>query len=314
FQPDWVWVKKRSTAGDHKLIDSTRGVGQVLESNTTDTEADESSSFTAFGADGFSLAGTAGAWNENANNYVAWNWKANGGTTSSNTDGSITSTVQASTTSGFSIVTYTGAGSAGTVGHGLGAVPKWLIVRNRTEAYNWKVYHAGNTSAPETDYLVLDNTDVTADNVTHWADTAPTSTVFSLGTSNALIKNTNTFVAYCFAEVEGYSKFGSYTGNGNANGTFVFTGFRPAWVMVKRTDSADHWNILDVKRDTFNVMDTRLLANNSTGEQTSSSYYVDFTSNGFKLRTSDSGWNGSGASYIYMAFADGQPFKYANGR
>ena len=313
FQPDWTWIKKRSDAQEHVLFDSSRGATKRLFSNLTNAESDEATSLKSFTSSGFTL-GTHSSVNDNTETFVAWNWKANGGTTSSNSDGSITSTVQANTTAGFSIVTYTGAGSAGTVGHGLGAVPKWLIVRNRTEAYNWKVYHAGNTSAPETDYLVLDNTDATADNVTHWADTAPTSTVFSLGTSNALIKNTKTFVAYCFAEIEGYSKFGSYTGNGNNNGTVVFTGFRPAFIMIKRTNSTGNWVIQDSVRQTFNPSDAWLRPNTNDAEGTTSpDLDVDFVSNGFKIRNNGTDNNINGSTYIYMAFAEA-PFKYANAR
>ena len=186
-----------------------------------------------------------------------------------------------------------------------------LIVRNRTETYNWKVYHAENTSAPATDYLVLDNTDATADNVTHWADTEPTSTVFSLGTSNALIKNTNTFVAYCFAEVEGYSKFGSFTGNGNNDGAFVYTGFRPAWIMIKKTNGTDNWEILDNKRPEYNQANLGLFPNATDAE--ASNRGGDLVSNGFKARNGNGSTNESGNSYIYMAFAEA-PFKYANAR
>ena len=315
FQPDWVWIKQRNAAENHFITDVIRGAGIHLRSDQASAENDDSATFTSFDSDGFSLTGTGPAEpqiNDANDTYVSWNWKA-GGTAVSNTDGSITSSVSANTDAGFSIVTYTGTGSSATVGHGLGVSPNVIIVKNRIDASDWFVYHSANTSAPETDVLQLNLTDATVDFNSAWNDTLPTSSVFTVGTSNASNGSSDTMVAYCFAEVEGYSKFGSYTGNGSTDGTFVYTGFRPAWVMLKATSQADHWNILDVKRDTFNVMDTRLLANNSTGEQTSSSYNVDFTSNGFKFRTSDVGWNGNAVSYIYMSFAE-NPFKYSLGR
>ena len=321
FQPDWVWAKERSSGSSHQWYDSSRGVTNRLESDNTGDE-DVIDGVTSFDTDGFTI-GTHSAINDNGITNVAWNWKANGGTTTTNDAsatniGSIDSVIQANTTAGFSIVTYTGTGSAGTVAHGVqvngvATAPKMLIVRNRTEDYNWKVYHAGNTSAPETDYLVLDTTDATADNITHWADTEPSETVFSLGTSNALIKNNNNFVAYCFAEVEGYSKFGSYTGNGSTDGTFVYTGFRPAWIMVKRSNTTGNWIIQDSARDTSNVGERWLFADSATSEATGSSRYYDFVSNGIKFRNGGTGVNNSGSTYIYMAFAE-SPFKYANAR
>ena len=317
FQPDWLWTKSRSNAESHRLHDSSRGdngtVMYELNSDATEVEGTDTL-VTGFDAEGFNIAAGGNTPNVSGRTYVAWNWKANGGTTSSNTDGSITSTVQANTDAGFSIVTYTGTGASNaTIGHGLGAIPKMLIVKNRSEAYNWKVYHAENTSAPATDYLVLDTTDATADSATHWNDTAPTSSVFSIGSSNALIKNTNTFVAYCFAEVEGYSKFGSYTGNGNADGTFVYTGFRPAWIMFKTTTIVSHWTIVDNARSTYNVVDDSLYADTSAAELTTITD-VDFLSNGFKWRgVLANETNVSGQVYIYMAFAE-ESMKYSNGR
>jgi hypothetical protein len=316
FQPDWVWIKQRNGAENHFITDVIRGAGIHLRSDQTSAENDDSATFTSFDSDGFSLTGTGPAEpqiNDTSDTYVAWNWKA-GGTAVLNEQGSIDSNVSANTDAGFSIVTYTGTGaSSATIGHGLGAVPKWIIVKNRSEAYNWKVYHASNTSAPETDYLVLDTTDATADASSHWNDTAPTSSVFSIGSSNALIKNTNTFVAYCFAEIEGFSKFGSYTGNGSTDGTFVYTGFRPAWLMVKVTNiSGENWHMFDSERASFNVMKARLVADDSFAENTNDNI-IDFTSNGFKWRDSNAGYNGSGNTYIFMCFAE-NPFKYANAR
>jgi len=311
FQPDWLWIKSRSATGNHSLMDSSRSSGTVrLQSDQN--AAEDQYGVGSLDADGFTLEG--GVHNGSSVTNVAWNWKANGGTTSSNTDGSITSTVQANTTAGFSIVTYTGTGASNaTIGHGLGAVPKQIWVKNRDASYNWKVYHAENTSAPETDYLVLDTTDATVDSNTHWNDTVPTSTVFSIGSSNALIRSGDNFVAYCFAEIEGYSKFGKYIGNGSTDGTFVYTGFRPAFVIYKRTNSTGNWGMLDSTRSTFNVTDDWMASNLSNSETAESNRDADFLSNGFKLDGTNNDTNASGSTYIYMAFAE-NPFKYANAR
>ena len=232
FQPDWVWIKARSETKDHRAFDSTRGATKVIYPSLTNAEGTTATSLTSFDSDGFSLGSSDGI-NKNTITYVAWQWKANGGTTSSNTDGSITSTVQANTTAGFSIVTYTGTGSAATLGHGLGSSPEVVIAKSRSQAYSWIVYHKAAASDAHTDYLGLDDADALID-FPMWNDTAPTSTVFSVGTDVAVNNNTKNFVAYCFKEIQGYSKFGSYTGNGNADGAFVYTGFRPAWIMGKR--------------------------------------------------------------------------------
>ena len=311
FQPDWLWIKSRSATGNHSLMDSSRSSGTVrLQSDQN--AAEDQYGVGSLDADGFTLEG--GVHNGSSVTNVAWNWKANGGTTSSNTDGSITSTVQANTTAGFSIVIYTGTGASNaTIGHGLGAVPKQIWVKNRDASYNWKVYHAENTSAPETDYLVLDTTDATVDSNTHWNDTVPTSTVFSIGSSNALIRSGDNFVAYCFAEIEGYSKFGKYIGNGSTDGTFVYTGFRPAFVIYKRTNSTGNWGMLDSTRSTFNVTDDWMASNLSNSETAESNRDADFLSNGFKLDGTNNDTNASGSTYIYMAFAE-NPFKYANAR
>tara|TARA_B100000212_G_scaffold75656_1_gene53547 strand:- start:170 stop:2803 length:2634 start_codon:yes stop_codon:yes gene_type:complete len=342
FQPDWVWIKKRNATMSHFLVDSSRGLAsngtgngnfRQLATNFVYHEEDTGNNssdggMASFDADGFTLgkgsndasADTAYQRNNaNSSTYVAWNWKANGGTKTTVSIGdissgvpSIASEVQANTKAGFSIVLYTGTGaSSGTIAHGLGAVPKQIWVKNRDAAYNWKVYHAKNTSAPETDYLVLDTTDATADNVTHWNDTAPDANVFTIGSSNGLIRNNDKYVAYCFTEIEGYSKFGSYTGNGSTDGTFVFTGFRPAFVLGKSSSSSgDNWFIFDNKRDVDNVVGADLNPDSSAAEATST--YMDFVSNGFKLRAT-SGLVNDATSFIYMAFAEA-PFKFANAR
>jgi hypothetical protein len=236
FAPDLIVTKSRNNAFIPGWWDKVRGTGKVLASDRTDSESSlgtAGGSITAFDSDGWTMQnGTVNfSWiNQTSATYVAWNWKANGAGVS-NTDGSITSTVSANTTAGISIVTYTGNGVAGaTVGHGLGAVPRMIIVKNRDQADAWQVYQAANTANPETDYLVLNTTAATADALDRWNDTAPTSSVFSLGDGVEVNTNTEDYVAYCFAEVEGFSKFGSYTGNASADGPFVYTGFRPAFV------------------------------------------------------------------------------------
>ena len=226
MQPDWVWIKSRSQTHNHKIYDSVRGVTKTLGSNETDGEATVAQSLTAFGTDGFTV-GTDVSVNESSETFVSWNWKA--GTSFSNdasatSVGTIDSSGSVSTDAGFSIISYTGTGSAGTIAHGLGAVPAWYFIKQRNTTGGWIVYHKGNTSSPETDYLRLDKTDSTVDDAI-FNDTAPTSSVFSIGTNAPVNTSSGTYIAYCFAEKQGYSKFGSYTGNDNANGTFIHTGF-----------------------------------------------------------------------------------------
>ena len=311
FQPDWTWIKERSSTSGHEVYDSTRGATKLLSPNTTDAEGTNVNALTSFDSDGFSV-GSGGAVNENGQTYVGWNWKADGGTTSSNSDGSITSTVQANTTAGFSIVTYSGNGSTGTVGHGLGAVPKLYIVKRRNDAgWSWYTYSvhkgAGHT-------LYLNSTSAGDVDTTVWQNTSPTSDVFYVGARDGVNGSGGNMVAYCFAEIEGYSKFGSYTGNGSTDGTFVYTGFRPAFLMIKRTDSTNNWNMFDSKRDIDNQVGNVLYANLPDAEQDDSLHSSgnDFLSNGFKLRETGNAINGSGASYIYMAFAE-NPFVSSTG-
>jgi len=299
FQPDWVWCKSRS-GDNHAIFDSVRGGQKQLRSNTTDAELTRTNAISSFDSDGWSM-GSQPEMNSSGATYASWSWLGANGT-ASNTDGSITSTVSANTTSGFSIVSYTANGTAGaTVGHGLGAVPKMIIVKSRTSVDSWIVYHAGNTSAPETDYLSLNTTDYTADDAI-WNDTAPTSSVFSLGTNAPVNGSGKNLIAYCFAEKKGFSKFGSYTGNGSTDGTFVYTGFKPAFLMIKCFDNARSWVMWDTKRNPYNLSTYGLLAD--TNDFENSGYNVDLLSNGFKLRTTGSGENGSGFNYIYMAFAE----------
>jgi hypothetical protein len=310
FQPDWVWVKGRSGATDHGLYDAVRGVQKQLESNGTGAETTETTGITAFGSDGFTT-GALAQLNTSSATYVAWNWRANG-SGSTNTAGSITSTVSASTTSGFSVVTYTGTGSAGaTVGHGLGAVPSMIIFKRRNATSDWQVYHTSLGNAASV-YLDLTNSSAASPGMLN--STTPTSTLITLGTSTDTNPSTGTMVAYCFAPIAGYSAFGSYTGNGSADGPFVFTGFRPAYVLVKRSSSAGtNWQILDTKRSTYNVMANYLYASTASAEGYDASVGIDSLSNGFKIRGTDGNTNTSTATYIYMAFAE-SPFKYSLAR
>ena len=338
FKPDWCWFKKRATtnAMSHYIVDSARGTsddngtGTIggLQSNGDNAEVRTSDGgFASFDDDGFTLgqAPPQGGYphagyernNRTGDAYVAWNWKANGGTataTISESGDNPAAVVQANATAGFSLITYTGTGDAGTIAHGLGAVPTMMIIKNRDVADAWAVYHGANTAAPATDYLVLNTTAATADAATYWADTAPTSSVFTVHDAHNVNADGEKYVAYVFADVEGFSKMGSYTGNGSASGTYVNLGFRPAWIMFKRTDSSSGWHILDNKRAfAGNEIDVRLEADNSDAEGTGGPPHTDFLSNGFKLRTSFDNMNATGGTYIYMAFAEA-PFKYANAR
>jgi len=300
FAPDWVWLKSRSNGNYHNLCDTVRGVNKQLYSNDTTAEASKTTVLTAFNSDGFTL-GSESDINGSARTFVSWNWLASN-TTASNTDGSITSTVSANTTSGFSIVSYTSTGSNATVGHVLGVAPSMMIFKRRSgDTENWPVYHKDMGA---THIMLLNATDAKSDTATRFNDTEPTSSVFSLGTSGDTNGGTSPFIAYCFAEKKGFSKFGSYTGNGNADGTFIYTGFKPAWVMIKRTDDVASWTILDNKRDSFNVTEKRLFPDDASAEVVSANGNTDFLSNGVKIRTSHIGINLSGATYIYMAFAE----------
>lgn len=313
FKPDWLWVKERDQTRHHILNDSNRGATKNISTSLTNAESTGADGIQAFETNGFQL-GTDSDINLNTGTYVAWQWKANGGTTSSNTDGSITTTVQANTTAGFSIITYTGNGTSGaTIGHGLGKVPKWIVQKSRERTdYNWQVYHEAVSSDAETDFFRLNTTAAVADNATIWNDTAPTSSVITLGNNIGGNASGEGIVVYAFAEIKGYSKFGSYTGNGSTDGAFVYTGFRPSWVMVKKTSAVGAWHMWDIKRDTTNPNSGRLLANTSDAEALLAGVNIDHLSNGFKLRTSDGALNGSGATYIYMAFAE-HPFVSSKG-
>jgi hypothetical protein len=316
FQPDWTWIKGRSGATDHGLYDAVRGVQKQLESNTTTAETTETTGLTAFGSDGFTV-GALAQLNTSSATYVGWNWKANGAG-SSNTAGSITSTVSANTTSGFSIVTWAGnSTNAATIGHGLGVAPSILITKSRTNASSWVVGIGGISGFGVNDYLVLQTTGAKGTSSTFYQ--AYGSSTFTVGVSAAdeMNKTGNNYVTYCFAPIAGYSAFGSYTGNGSADGPFIYTGFRPKFFMTKITSAAGYdWIITDTSRDTYNVSGLCLEANLNNAESTNGGAFSsqsDILSNGFKIRNSGTGANGSGGTYIYMAFAE-TPQKFALGR
>lgn len=307
FQPDWVWIKSRSAATDHKLTDVVRGVTKGLISDTTGAETTDTNGLTAFGSTGFTV-GTDTNYNNSAATYVAWQWKG-GGTAVSNTSGSITSSVSANTTSGFSVATYTGSGVAGTIGHGLGVAPSMIIVKSRSATGAWPVYHTflGNGSN-----LVLNTTAASASSSTIWNATSPTSSVFSVGINTDSNTVTVTYVAYCFSAIKGFSAFGSYVANGSSDGPFVYTGFRPRFVMLKdiTTSGNGAWVIFDTTRNPSNVQGLQwLFADSSGAESTANSFgYFDILSNGFKCRGSGGNINYSGDSYIYACFAE-NPFQ-----
>ena len=297
--PDLVWVKCRNNGvPSHYLVDKVRGDEKYISTNATTAEQTDSNTFDLVSG-GFNLAGGNGWTNVTGRNYVAWNWKANGAGVS-NTDGSITSTVSVDTTSGFSTVSYTGTGSNATVGHGLGVAPSMIITKSLVATQEWCVYHK---SLGATKYLFLNENSGEQTGSVYWQDTTPTSSIFSIGASGPT-NSTSAMIAYCFAEKQGYSKFGSYTGNGNADGPFAYTGFKPAFILIKSV-STTNWNMFDNKRSAFNVADETLWANSSDSESTvGTSYGIDILSNGFKAKTVSSQVNNNNTVHIFMAFAE----------
>ena len=291
LQPDWVWIKERNGATNQMLTDSVRGATKTLHSQNTDTESTDAQALKSFNSDGFTV-GTDGDVNTSSDTYVAWNWKK-------------------TADAGFDIVSYTGNGSARTISHSLSAVPGWIIVKNRDEGESWPIYHHKNTSAPATDYLALNDTHATTDSNTRWNDTAPTSSVFTVGTSDVVNKNTIKYIAYLFAEKQGYSKFGSYAANESVDGTFVYTGFKPAFVILKQSNLARDWHMFDNKRSTFNAVG-KYLRPNQSGAEDSGEDYLDLLSNGFKIKNTGNRFNDAGGTYIYMAFAE-NPFVTSTG-
>ena len=303
FQPDLTWIKIRSAASNHTWYDAIRGSTKVVGSSATDAETTDGSVTPT--STGFTLGSentSFGSTNGNGYTYVAWNWLGANGTETL-TAGSINSTVSANPTAGFSIVSYVGTFAAETIAHGLGNAPNMIITKSRDTADRWQVYHSalGNGYVLRLESYVAAGADAGA-----WNSTSPTSTVFSVGASVRTNRSGDNFIAYCFAEVEGYSKFGSYTGNGNADGPFVYCGFKPAWILIKRSSSAGSWVIYDVKRDTYNLSQRRLFPDLSAAEESSSTRGIDILSNGFKARNNHDSINGSG-TYIFAAFAE-NPF------
>jgi len=311
FSPDWLWIKNRSNTYSHMIYDVVRGAGKYISADNTGAEA-TGSHMNSFDSDGFTVSyATSNRTNANGNTYVAWNWLA--GTAFSNdasatSVGTIDSSGQVNTTAGFSIISYVGSNSNQTVAHGLSSAPELIITKDRDDSRSWTVGESMNGWGK---YLTLDTTAASASLTTIWNNTAPTSTVFSLGAHNRANYNGSNFIAYCFHSVEGYSKVGSFSGNNSSNGTFVYTGFRPAWVIVKASNKTENWFIFDNKRDTFNVADHRQVVN-TTGAESDTLDTLDFLSNGIKFRTNNTAFNGS-YEYIYLAFAE-SPFKFANAR
>ena len=295
FQPDWVWIKKRNVSANHHTFDAVRGVTKVLKQNETDAETTVATTLTSFDSDGFTVGSDTSV---NGNLLASWNWKANG-SGSSNSDGSITSTVSANTTAGFSIVSYTGTGANATVGHGLGSAPRMVIVKERSGVDAWIV---GHSSIGFTKNLLLNATNAEYADSTIWNNTAPTSSVFSVGSSSSSNESGATYIAYCFAEKTGYSRVGAYTGTGSAsNGPFIYTGFKPSFAIFKRKSGGDNdWILMDNKRDPHNLMTQTLYPNLNNAEAAVDR--CDFLSNGIKLRGTSVAFNASGSPYIYIAF------------
>ena len=317
FQPDFNWTKSRSASGSHVLANSVSGANKQLVSNNNSAEATNGAYgyLSAFGSDGWTM--TTGSsdfsrMNTNSTTYVSWNWLA--GTSFTNDAsatgiGTIDSAGSRNTDAGFSIISYTGTGSAATVAHGLGSTPKMIIVKNRSSSQHWQVYHISTGNTKSSQLSGGGGADTAS---TYWNNTSPTSTVFSIGTGTPTNGNGNAIIAYCFVEKQGYSKFSSYVGNGSASsGPFVYTGFKPAFVMIKRTDSTSSWEMYDAKREGFNPQVHALYANGSNAEDNTDDL-LDLLSNGFKLYHDGGGLNASGSSYIFMAFAS-NPFTTSTG-
>jgi len=321
FQPDWIWGKRRDSTGHHTLFNSVIGITKGLETTNTNAEFTSSDYYTAFGSDGFTIAaGSSGAGNGSGQTAVQWCWKAGtafSNDASSTSIGSIDSAGSVNDTAGFSICAYTGVSSAGTIKHGLSTAPSMIIFKNRSASNGWITYHHKNTSSPETDYLELHSTNATADLNTIMADTLPTTSVFSIGTEGAVGGgNTNNFIAFIFSERKGYSKFGSYVGNANDDGTFVYTGFKPAFVMIKNTSAGStDWYMYDNKRGgpaatIYGNNNKYFLKANTNAAEANETF--DMLSNGFKIRITNAFLNGDGNTFIYMAFAE-SPFVNSNG-
>jgi len=317
FQPDWVWVKNRAATNNHRVANSVLGAAEVHAPNIVNI-GEDASYFSSFNSDGFTV-GTAADPNVDGGNFVSWNWKAGTSFTndaSSTSVGTIDSAGSVSTASGFSIVSYTGTGTAGTIAHGLGKLPKMIIAKNLSDAENWVVYFLDTTIANNNvqNYLELNTTIAfTADSGARWGAYGNYSTTtFGVGTDDGTNKSGSDYVAYVFSDIQAYSKIGKYIGNGNADGTFIYTGFKPAWVMIKATNqTGEGWFIFDNVRDVDNFVDKHLIANTNVVEG-SGSHAMDFESNGIKIRNAGDGTNTSAKNYIYLAFAE-NPFVSSTG-
>jgi len=314
LQPDLLWLKSRSLAQPHTLRDSSRGTNKFLYANDNSAEG-TNTYLTAYNSDGFSLNSTDNEVNGNGDTYVAWQWKANGGSTTSFSESGNNpgGDRQANTTAGFSIIDYVGTGGAGTIAHGLGKVPEWIIFKDRSsDGDNWFVYHVstGNDGG-----VRLDTTDGDGDDSNRFNDTSPTTSVFTVGASGGVNDDSKSTIAYCWAPIQGYSKFGSYTGTANAKGPFVYTGFKPAWVMIRNTQNGEGWMLHDTTVDDAtipgNTVDQRFQINETQAEVGTTTAF-DFLSNGFKVRTDTTSHNGNGHTIIYMAFAE-SPFVSSEG-
>ena len=301
FKPDWLWIKSRGSTHGHAVFDSNRGGNARLAAEGTQEERTNEGNVT-FQTDGFNVTSSHPTTNNNSTNMVAWQWKCNGGTTSTNSDGTVNTTMQLNSTAGFSIITWTGAGNnTSTAGHGLGAIPDCIIVKNREDTQNWSVaFPKFETSKLLA--LNLDSAFFSASGLSSY-----NSSTFVDGSGS----DSQDYVAYCFKNIQGYSKFSKYIGNGNTNGPFVYTGFKPAWLMIKRSDSANSWYLVDGTRGSSNVISAELEANNDGAEATGN-VRLDILSNGYKIRTSGAAYNASGGTYVYMAFAE-NPFVSSEG-
>ena len=300
FQPDLLWIKRRNATNASHIVDAVRGVGYAIASDLNNSQY--SSSVSSFDSDGFTVTGSAAAVNAGSSTYAAWNWKAAGTSGSANNDGSIATTVAANTTAGFSIVKWTGTGSAGTLGHGLGAVPHAIWVKKTSQNDDWFCWH---TALGAQGKMNFNNTSAVQNDTGYWNNTTPTNQVFSVTSNGANNASGQTYIAYCFTSIKGYSKFGVYQGissnSGNSKYPFIYLGFKPAWVMVKAYDAVKSWYIWDNKRNEHNLVNTALIADGTDAEFTGSN--IDIYNNGFKIKDTGSGTNSNGNNYTYYAFA-----------
>jgi hypothetical protein len=317
FQPDLTWIKRRNAIDNHMVFDSVRGFNGdgdslYLSANTSDAEThNDDDHIKTFDTNGFTVQGGSSRTNNASQTYVAWNWKANG-SGSANTVGDLDSTVSVNADAGISIVSWEATGSAASIGHGLGSTPDMFIVKNRDASDHWRVWHTSLTGAAG--HLDLNRTNAEAAGGSTIFPSAPSSTVINVSTDQSVGHSGHDMIAYCFKSVDGYSKMGTYTGNGDADGTFVYTGFKPAYVMIKAASRADKWKIQDSTRNTYNPVTETLSAESSAATDSGdSSKWADFLSNGFKPRGTGGQFNYTDATYIYLAFAE-TPFKYSNAR